>query len=96
MSDTAQKAIWGKIGKTMLKSISKRDYDELSDAQRKGLGIWLKHAFGLDNVKSQDFGIHKREVSKEQLDQLVADLAAAASSAASASSISATAVSTLL
>ncbi|GME70883.1 unnamed protein product [Ambrosiozyma monospora] len=37
MSDPAQKAIWGDIGKTMLKGISKRDYDALSDAQRKGL-----------------------------------------------------------
>ncbi|GME72225.1 unnamed protein product [Ambrosiozyma monospora] len=98
LSDPVQKAIWGKIGKTIVGTISKRDYDELSDAQRKGLGTWLIHAFGIHSPNPEEGPViaHKREVTKEHLDQLVADLAAAASSAASVSAVSATAVSTLL
>ncbi|GMG19054.1 unnamed protein product [Ambrosiozyma monospora] len=101
LSDPVQKAIWGNIGKTVMGSISKRDVDSLTDAQRKGLDTWLKQHFGISNPLDCETNGNapvycKREVTNEQLDHLVAQLAAAASSAASVSAISSTVISSLL
>ncbi|GMG31652.1 unnamed protein product [Ambrosiozyma monospora] len=100
LSDPVQKAIWGDIGKTVMGTISKRDVDGLTDAQRKYLNYWSMQNFGCGMVNGRRSVLEiscKREVTNvDQLDQLVAELAAAASSAASASAISSTAISSLL
>ncbi|GMG20514.1 unnamed protein product [Ambrosiozyma monospora] len=91
LSDPVQKAIWGNIGKTVLGSITKRDVDNLTDEQRKSLRLFGGF-FGLGPIVNN----FKRDVTKVELDQLVAELAAAASSAATAPSVSATVVSSLI
>ncbi|GMG20925.1 unnamed protein product [Ambrosiozyma monospora] len=96
LNDPVQKAVWSNIGKAVVGNLSKRDYEELTEEQRKGLGTWLKQIFGLDQIHSQDFGIHKREDATEKLNHLVVQLAGAVSASASRPAVSSATISTLL
>ncbi|GME92074.1 unnamed protein product [Ambrosiozyma monospora] len=85
LSDPAQKAVWSEIGKTIAGNIAKRDYEQLTEEQRKGLGTAFKNLFGVDELKSQDIGVHKREDAVGKVGELLSQLASHASASASAS-----------